>query len=108
MMRPLVAPRISEALARAPHGRSPGLRSAYGVDLLETRQVWTPELGKSEPGKSELGTSKAMGAALPPRDLAGFIKLGNSLVKSDRIALMIEAHGAPSYLGDWQCRKRQP
>jgi carbonic anhydrase len=59
------------------------LRTAYGVYLLETRRVWTPELGKS----------KTTGLAAPPRDLAEFVALGNALVKSDRIASLINAHG---------------
>ncbi len=59
------------------------LRAAYGVYLLETRQVWTPGFGKS----------KAVGLAAPPRDLAGFVELGNALVQSDRIASLIKSEG---------------
>jgi carbonic anhydrase len=63
-----------------------GLRTAYGVYLLETRQVWTPG-----PGTSERGKSKPMGLAAPPRDPDGFVELGNALVKSDRIASLIKS-----------------
>jgi carbonic anhydrase len=53
-----------------------GLRAAYGVYLLETRQVWSPGWPISR-------------LASPPCGLAGFVELGNALVKSDRIASLI-------------------
>jgi carbonic anhydrase len=49
------------------------IRAVYGVYLLETREVWAPRLG-------------AIGLAPAPRDLAGFVELGNAVVESDRIA----------------------
>ncbi len=76
----LAAHSIQEEIA----ARDPAdLRAAYGVYLLETRQVWTPALGDG----------KATGLAAPPRDIVGFIELGNALVKSDRIASMINTQG---------------
>lgn len=52
------------------------LRAVYGVYLLETREVWTPRPGDT----------KTVGLAAAPRDLAGFVDLGDALVQSERIA----------------------
>lgn len=57
-----------------------GLRAVYGVYLLETREVWVPRLGNN----------KGVGLAAAPNDLAGFIDLGNAIVRSDRIASHIK------------------
>ena len=52
------------------------VRAAFGVYLLETRQVWAPRRG----------ASAWTGLADPPRDPADFVELGNCAAKSDRIA----------------------
>jgi carbonic anhydrase len=57
------------------------LRAAYGVYLLETREVWAPRPGEIE----------GMGLAAPPRDPAGFIALGDAIARSNRIASLLEA-----------------
>jgi carbonic anhydrase len=57
-----------------------GLQAVYGVYLLETRQVWTPRLNEM----------KGIGLAAAPRDLAGFIELGNAILRSDRITALIQ------------------
>jgi carbonic anhydrase len=57
-----------------------GLAAAYGVYLLETREVWTPHPGKTN----------GIGLAPAPRDAAGFVELANAIVKSDRIASLIK------------------
>ena len=56
-----------------------GLRSVYGVYLLETRELWTPHLSKVE----------GIGLAAAPRDQSGFIDLGNAIVRSDRIVSLL-------------------
>jgi carbonic anhydrase len=58
-----------------------GLQVVYGVYLLETRHVWAPHLS---------GT-KAIGLAAAPRDPAEFIELGNAILRSDRIASLIQS-----------------
>jgi carbonic anhydrase len=55
------------------------LQTAYGVYLLETRQVWAPRV-------SEM---KGIGLAATPRDPAGFIELGNAILQSDRITSLL-------------------
>ena len=65
-----------------------GLQVAYGVYLLETRQVWAPHVSKA----------KGIGLAAAPRDQAGFIELGNAILQSDRIASLIRTK-MPSPLG---------
>jgi carbonic anhydrase len=57
-----------------------GLQAAYGVYLLETREVWTPRLRKMN----------GIGFAAAPQDAAEFIELGNTIVQSDRIAALIK------------------
>jgi len=57
-----------------------GLQAVYGVYLLETRQVWAPRV-------SEM---KGIGLAPAPRDPAGFSELGNAILRSDRIASLIQ------------------
>jgi carbonic anhydrase len=56
-----------------------GLRTVYGVYLLETREVWAPRID----------TTKNGGLAAPPNDPAGFIELGDAIVQSERIASLI-------------------
>jgi carbonic anhydrase len=56
------------------------IRAVYGVYLLETREVWAPRLSNA----------KGIGLAAAPRDLAGFVDLGNAVVQSERIASYIK------------------
>jgi carbonic anhydrase len=56
------------------------LQAAYGVYLLETREVWAPRV-------SEMN---GVGLAVAPRDLAGFFELGNAILKSDRIVSLLQ------------------
>ena len=58
----------------------PDLQAAYGVYVLETREVWAPRPGKIN------GT----GLAAAPRDLAGFAHFGDAVVQSERIASYIK------------------
>lgn len=54
----------------------PEVQAAYGVYVLETREVWTPCSG----------SISTTGLASPPRDLAGFAEFGDAVVGSKRIA----------------------
>src|SRR5215510_12035288 len=60
--------------------RQSAIHVAYGVYLLETRQVWTPYA-------SEM---KGSGLTPAPRDAAGFVELGDAILNSDRIASLIK------------------
>lgn len=60
---------------------APKLRVAYGVYLLESREVWTPSLANV----------KGVGLAAPPQDSAGFSELSNAIVQSERIASLINS-----------------
>jgi carbonic anhydrase len=63
-------------------GKEPnGIETVYGVYLLETREIWAPRLGNIE----------GIGLATAPRDLAGFVQLGEAIVQSQRIVSCIEA-----------------
>jgi hypothetical protein len=55
------------------------LQAVYGVFLLETCQV--------SPRVSELN---GIGLAAAPRDAAGFIELGDAIMRSDRIASLVQ------------------
>ncbi|WP_235884446.1 carbonic anhydrase [Bradyrhizobium frederickii] len=57
------------------------LKAAYGVYLLETREVWAPRPGEL----------KGTGLAEAPRDLAGFVELGDALVQSERIISFLKS-----------------
>jgi len=57
-----------------------GIRAAYGVYLLETREIWAPRIG--DPDDS--------GLAVVPQDLAGFVDLGEAIVRSRRIASLLD------------------
>jgi carbonic anhydrase len=57
-----------------------GLKAVYGVYLLETRQVWAPRVSNIN----------GIGLAAAPRDAAGFIELGDAIMRSDRIASLIQ------------------
>ena len=60
---------------------SPGrLRAAYGVYLLESRELWSPRVG----------TGEEAGLAAAPEDLGAFVELGEAVVKSRRIASLID------------------
>ena len=56
-----------------------GLQVVYGVYLLETRQVWAPNVS----------SPKGIGLAAAPRDATGFIELGNAILQSDRIKSLL-------------------
>jgi carbonic anhydrase len=58
-----------------------GIRAVYGVYLLETRKVWAPRIGDPDDG----------GLAAAPQDLAGFVDLGEAIVRSRRIASLLDA-----------------
>jgi carbonic anhydrase len=56
-----------------------GLQVLYGVYLLETRQVWAPNVS----------SPKGIGLTAAPRDPTGFIELGNAILQSDRIKSLL-------------------
>jgi carbonic anhydrase len=55
------------------------VQAAYGVYLLETREVWVPRLGDGN----------AAGLAAAPRDLGEFVDLGGAIVQSKRIVRLL-------------------
>lgn len=57
-----------------------GLRAAYGVYLLTERRIWAP---RSESPESS-------GLAYPPADLPDFDRFAAAVVRSDRIAALLE------------------
>jgi carbonic anhydrase len=57
-----------------------GIRAAYGVYLLGERQVWAPRSGSAE----------CIGLAHPPADLDAFDDFGDALIRSDRMAAMLD------------------
>jgi carbonic anhydrase len=59
------------------------LQIAYGVYLLETRQVWTPYVSEMN------GT----GLTVAPHDAAEFIELGDAILRSERIASLLITKG---------------
>jgi carbonic anhydrase len=60
-----------------------GLQTVYGVYLLEARRIWAPHA--DEP--------KGFGLRRAPQDLAGFARMGDAILRSDRISSLIEAAG---------------
>jgi carbonic anhydrase len=56
------------------------LRAAYGVYLLAERQIWAPRSGSAE----------CYGLAYPPSDLEAFADFADAVVRSDRIASLLE------------------
>jgi carbonic anhydrase len=54
---------------------------AYGVYVIETREVWAPRAGEID----------RAGLALVPRDAAGFGDLGDAIARSDRIASLLNS-----------------
>lgn len=65
------------------------LQTAYGVYLLETREVWAPRPGNMD----------GIGLAAAPHDLDGFIELGEAIVRSRRIASYINPENCRSTIG---------
>ena len=63
--------------------RQTEIQVAYGIYLLETRQVWTPYARGMKVG----------GLAPAPRDAAAFTELGDAILHSDRIASLIKTKG---------------
>jgi carbonic anhydrase len=57
-----------------------GLRAAYGVYLIGARQVWAPRSGSAE----------CAGLAYPPSDHAGFDEFADAVVRSARIAKLLD------------------
>jgi carbonic anhydrase len=60
-------------------GARGGLRAAYGVYVLDTRQVWAPRAGSAE----------VLGLADPPTDHDGFAQLAHAAMASERIRTML-------------------
>jgi carbonic anhydrase len=56
-----------------------GVRTAYGVYLLEERTVWAPRAGSDE----------VSGLASPPTDAHGFAEFGDAVVHSRRITALL-------------------
>ena len=56
------------------------IRAAYGVYLLEDRQIWAP--------RAESGD--CTGLAYPPTDFAGFGDFGDSVLRTGRIARLLD------------------
>jgi carbonic anhydrase len=65
-------------------GDAEGLRTAYGVYLLEGRQVWAPRAG----------SSVCTGLAYPPADLGAFAEFGETVVRAERIRQLLEGASA--------------
>lgn len=57
-----------------------GMRAAYGVYLLGTHDVWAPRAGSVE----------VTGLADPPRDLDAFHGFGDAVMRSGRIAALLD------------------
>ena len=57
-----------------------GIRAAYGVYLLAEREVWAPRSGSAE----------CVGLAYPPADLDAFGDFADAVVRSNRIAGMLD------------------
>jgi carbonic anhydrase len=56
------------------------LRAAYGVYLLETREVWAPRAGSSD----------CAGLAYPPIDFPAFSDFGDAVLRTERIARLLD------------------
>jgi len=57
-----------------------GLRAVYGVYVIASREIWAPRCN-----------SRAhAGLADPPRDLKEFVEFGDAVMRSDRIAALLE------------------
>jgi carbonic anhydrase len=58
-----------------------GMHAAYGVYVLANHQIWVPGSGDGE----------YAGLAEPPADLDAFIAFGDAVVRSERIATLLDA-----------------
>jgi carbonic anhydrase len=74
----LTAHEIEQAVG--PEGQS-GLRVAYGVYLLESREVWTPQ------------RDHGAGLRPAPRDVSDFEQLSDAIVQSARITALLAGKG---------------
>src|SRR5271165_405334 len=63
-----------------PRAEAKGVRAAYGVYLLETREIWSPSFG---PGPT-------LGLSEPPEDAAGLAELSAAIARSERIARLLD------------------
>jgi carbonic anhydrase len=61
-----------------------GLQTSYGVYLLAARQIWAPRSHSAE----------CDGLAYPPSDFAAFSHFADAVVRSDRIAALLEGGSA--------------
>ena len=59
------------------------MQAVYGVYLIETHEVWTPQIH----------TATGAGLSVAPRDPAGFLELADALVKSERIVSLVNSNG---------------
>lgn len=60
-------------------GANGALRAAYGVWLLDSREIWAPRAG----------SDRCSGLAHPPSDFPGFAQFADAVVGSARIAAML-------------------
>ncbi len=72
----LAAHTVQQELSRGARG----MRAAYGVYLLGTHDVWAPRAGSVE----------VTGLADPPRDLDAFHGFGDAVMRSGRIAALLD------------------
>jgi carbonic anhydrase len=63
---------------------SNGIRAAYGVYLIGSRQVWAPRAGSDE----------CAGLAYPPADFAAFEEFGTAVLRTDRIERLLSGNVA--------------
>jgi carbonic anhydrase len=78
----LAAYTVQQELGRI---RPNGLRTAYGVYLLGTRQIWAPRSDGAE----------HFGLADPPVDLEAFGEFGEAVARSERIGSLLESGSTP-------------
>lgn len=62
------------------HSGARDLRAAYGVYVIAEREVWAPRSGSAE----------CRGLAHPPADAAGFVHFADTVVRSERIAALLD------------------
>jgi carbonic anhydrase len=60
-----------------------GLRVAFGVYLIESREIWAP--GGGHPDR--------LGLALPPDDVGQFAEFSDAVIRSDRIRSLLTSAG---------------
>jgi carbonic anhydrase len=72
------------------------IRTYFGVYLLETAEIWAPRSG----------SKRSMGLASPPNSLAQFTKYADAVMKSDRIAAILNA--SPERGSGTESRRRRP